>query len=461
MIRSRSVLTVALVSALLCGTSTACSSAGERGPGPLDGVWRSVGYGLVLAVSDGRVREFQTTSVSCLPSGEQEQVGAPQRDGTTGFGEDGEVERTLRPTDSGRAALRELGTAADIGLEALPELPGRCGRPVADDPVTTFDVALTTFAEHYNATTARGIDWAAVRERHRPRVDAGTSDGELFAVLRDVVRPLDDAHVELEAGDESYSGGLRPGTREEVDGATEAVDRHLRERLGVTRIERWADGAIAYADLPDGRGYLRFTSFDGWGTRPRGYAGRHELLERVLDAVFTAERVRSWRGLVLDVSNNGGGDDQLGVELAGRLTDTPYPAFTKRARLGTPDPTAYGPARTVTVDPTPGRPHYTGPLRVLTSDLSVSAAETVVEALVARTPTPRRVGTATQGVFSDTQSRVLPNGWTVGLGNESYTAPDGRDHEGRGVPPDVEVPMFTPDQLAGGGFPALDLPGDS
>lgn len=455
----RRITMVIAVAALVVTTGSACASATPGGTGPVDGVWRTEGYGLILSVANGKVQEYQTTSVSCLPSDDIEQMGAPGPDGTVGFGEDGQVERTLRSTGPGRAAMRELGTAADIPLVAVPAVPEQCTRSAPDDPVSTFDVLVATFAEQYNSTATKRIDWEAVKQRYRPEVTADTSNDELYGILRDIVRPLDDAHVELDAGDTgSYSGGLRPGTRDSVKGADKVVEKHLRD-IGARNEQTWARGAITYADLPDGRGYLRFTSFDGWGTRPGGYEGRRVLLQQVLDSVFTADHVRSWRGLVLDVSNNGGGDDQLGIDLAARLTDVAYPAYTKRARDGSTDPDGYTAPRTVTVTPAAGKPHYTGPMRVLTSDLSVSAAETVTEALMARTPAPRRVGTATQGVFADNQSRKLPNGWTVGLGTENYTATDGRDYETVGIPPDVQVPMYTPDQIDAGTFPALDLPG--
>ncbi|WP_445183442.1 S41 family peptidase [Pseudonocardia sp. Cha107L01] len=94
--------------------------------------------------------------------------------------------------------------------------------------------------------------------------------------------------------------------------------------------------------------------------------------------------------------------------------------------------------------PTPDRPHYTGPLRLLTSDLTVSAGETFTEAVMARTPPATRVGTTSQGVFADDMHRKLPNGWDFTVGNEDYIAPDGRNYEGPGIPPTTEVPALTP-----------------
>jgi len=52
--------------------------------------------------------------------------------------------------------------------------------------------------------------------------------------------------------------------------------------------------------------------------------------------------------------------------------------------------------------------------------------------------------------------RELPNGWTFGLGNEEYFAPDGRNYEGVGIPPTVPTPVFTESEFAQRRDSALD-----
>ena len=102
-------------------------------------------------------------------------------------------------------------------------------------------------------------------------------------------------------------------------------------------------------------------------------------------------------------------------------------------------------------------PRYTGAVSLLTSDLTISAGETFIQAMMARTPTPARIGTTTQGVFADDMSRTLPNGWTFTLGNEEYVGPDGRNYEGVGIPPTVRTPVFTAEELEQNRDSALDI----
>ena len=65
-------------------------------------------------------------------------------------------------------------------------------------------------------------------------------------------------------------------------------------------------------------------------------------------------------------------------------------------------------------------------------------------------------GANTQGAFSDVLIRRLPNGWTFGLPNEIYVTKDGKAVDGQGVPPDIEVPNFTAEDLRNGRDTALD-----
>jgi hypothetical protein len=93
-----------------------------------------------------------------------------------------------------------------------------------------------------------------------------------------------------------------------------------------------------------------------------------------------------------------------------------------------------------------GGPRYTGAVRVLTSDLSISAGETFIEALMGRKSPPTRFGTTTQGVFADDMRRKLPDGWDFTVGNGDYIASDGRNYENTGIPPTTQIRTFTPAQ---------------
>ncbi len=430
----------------------ACTALSRDQPGE---VWRSDGYGRIYSLSGGQLQTYETTEISCLPSRTLDQIGPPSSDGVTQFGRKDIPSQTMRKGPNGQATLHSIGTVADVDLVPLRELPPECSRPVSDDPRTNFDIFWATFAENYNAFRRRNVDWAAVRDQYRPMVGNDTDPRELFDILSAMIKPLGDTHTSIEGPRDQEFSGLRPGTPELSNRAVRtAVDDHLRA-LGATQFQSFARERIVYADLPDGRGYLRISAFEGYREDDSSYAASSAELARALDAVFTQQRVAALRNLIIDVRLNSGGDDALVLQVAARLTDSPYVAFTKQPRNDPRDRRRYGRPQTVTVTPAEA-PRYTGPASLLISDLTISAGETFVLAMMGRTPAPARIGTTTQGVFADTLSRKLPNGWTFTLGNEKYVGPDGRGYEGVGIPPTVTTPVFTAEELAQNRDSALD-----
>lgn len=448
----------ALVLALVGGAAlTAAPAQAQASPvPPVDGVWRTDGYGTVLSVDRGLLREYQTTAAGCLPGGTARRSGGDGRS-VSYAAKDGTV-MTVRPGFAhDTAALRVAGSPGERGLHRLASLPADCTRPPGKDPVAAFDVFWQTFEENYPFFAAKGIDWHAVRDRYRPRIHADTDDATLFAVLSDMVRPLNDAHVRLEASEEQVFFGQRPGTEIPGPDLDERVKAFIRQRdLGGRPLQDFAGGRISYADLPGGQGYLRITGFGGYTGRGNAtYAQNLAALDQALDSVFTAERAGRMQGLVLDLRINGGGSDSLGLHLAGRLTDRAHFAYAKRARNDPSDPARFTRPQPQFVHPGRG-PRYTGPVAVLTGGSTLSAGETLSQALMERPGRTVRIGQPTQGVFSDVMSRALPNGWGFVLPNEEFLTRSGRTFDGTGVPPHIAEPVFTDEEFAGNRDSAFD-----
>ncbi|MER7210414.1 MULTISPECIES: S41 family peptidase [Streptosporangium] len=431
------------------------AGAASAGRGPLDGLWRADGYGTIFSIGRGRLTTFDTTAISCLPG----VLSAEQTAGTGGSASftarEGGRGITVRTRGPGRARLRYSGSVGAIELRRLPRLPGACSTPTPGNPVKVFDVFWTTFAENYPFFAVKGVDWRAVRDRYRSRISPSTGDEELFAVLRDILRELGDAHTALLAGDRRFARPLRPGTRR-LDGipAFVAFDRRVQEFVekNDTRgpLKRWGRGVIGYADLPDGLGYLRLSAFDGYADG--GFEPNAAELDRALDEIFTASRTSGpdrLRGLIIDVRVNLGGYDALGLRLASRLTGRPYPAYAKQARNTPDDPLRFTRPRKVPVRPATA-PVYTGPIAVLTGGLTISAGETFTQAMTGRTPRPERIGESTQGAFSDFLWRRLPNGWSFALPNERFLTRDGTSFDVTGIPPHLSVPGVLSDEELNG-----------
>jgi C-terminal processing protease CtpA/Prc len=73
-------------------------------------------------------------------------------------------------------------------------------------------------------------------------------------------------------------------------------------------LQKFGNGRIGYADLPDSIGYLRVIAFAGYAED--GHQGDLAELTRALDAIFSVERSKAWRGLIIDLRINGGATHQ-------------------------------------------------------------------------------------------------------------------------------------------------------
>ncbi|MFI1191016.1 S41 family peptidase [Streptomyces californicus] len=433
---------------ILTATAVALTLAGQAAPAATahqpsaDGIWRMDGYGTVLSIRNGAFQEYQTTAVSCL-KGDSARESGP---GTYTM-PDGTVLTVRTQGNRDRGSMRTDGSVGDRNLRRIPELPDACTSPPPRGPLAAFDVFWQSFEENYPFFSAKGIDWHAVRDQYRPRVHAGTTNDELYAVFSEMVTPLHDAHVAVQDGGRVFAQ-VRPGTVL----PTEELDTKVKKFIGARdlknarNLQDFANGRITYADLPGGQGYLRISGFGGYAGDGAPYAAQLAELDRALDAVFSKKRTQRLKGLIIDLRINGGGSDALGIHIAERLTDTSYLAYSKRARNDPADPTRHTRPQPVHVTPAEG-PRYTGPVAVLTSGSTVSAGETFTQALMDRPGTTVRVGQPTQGVFSDVMQRKLPNGMSAWLPNEEFLTRSGRTFDGTGIPPHLEEPVFTKEEF--------------
>uniref|UniRef100_UPI0012FEC935 S41 family peptidase n=1 Tax=Streptomyces prasinopilosus TaxID=67344 RepID=UPI0012FEC935 len=417
-------------------------------PASIEGTWQSTGYGYVFDIArDGaggaRLTSYERTSGSCLGGDTLTPVG---REGdATSFGEDGEAELVVRVRGD-QLVVQEPGTVGHIRMNRLeepPDCPSAVPRNADARRLQTFDVFWQNLTEHYPPYPHRKLDGTG-RERDRAALAEDNSDRTLGRLLGDTVRELGDMHTGVEGEDLSLYG-RRPGTREAADMDTDAFRPAIEARLG-TPLEPVIDDKVEYAGgLPGRLGYLRITQFDDFAGE--SYDVDRRKFEQALDTVFAVAERDGWRGLVLDLRLNHGGFDGLSLALAARLTGTSHFAFQKRAR-DTRAASGFTPYEKLRVSPG-DRPGFRGPIALLVSDLTVSAGETAVMALLNRSPKPALIGRPTQGVFSDQLSRTLPNGWSLDLGNEDYRDAAGQSFEGRGipVPREFRTPVFTATEI--------------
>lgn len=415
----------------------------------LSGLWRTAGYNLVLEVTGDDYAVYEITSHSAM----QVRTGKTAR-----------IEAELGSIRTGASAdKRELLAqycVAPIVLERIDRLPDvPLIAPDEADPVKRFDILWQTFQENYAFFELRGVDWAAEREKWRPRVKPTTSEGELFRICAAMLAALGDNHVWLDADGFDYEPYRKPPEATQfrtwrTEYERQRPDVPLIEYLGkqydnyrstsrrlladqlTGKLTLAANNRLAWGMLPGNVGYLEvrgMAGFTGKRDAPRAqFAALATALDRAISELADA------RAMIVDVRFNGGGWDDASLLIASRFADRRRAAFSKHAVAGD----GFTPRHVVHVEPA-GPRQFTRPVVLLTSPMTASAAE-IFTFCMRELPHVTQAGAATMGIHSDTLERHLPGGWTVYLSNEVYRAADGAVYEKTGIPPQHTIEMFTP-----------------
>lgn len=409
----------------------------------LDGYWTSDGYGLLIEIRGEQMKAYETTSISCLRTWSAQRHATLSLEGEKVFQAGSRVIR-LRPGPlPSTIRMRQDGIASDVVLRHSSQLPSICARAPSNTPGVSYAIFWRTFSENYPFFSLHGVDWHAVDARFRPQVRPTTKPEELFEIFRQMLEPLHDAHTGIEAGDlGQHFDGSRPDSNHLSASQWEQAATIIKANY-VSDLSSFCRGHLQAGTLNNGIGYLRVDGFYGYA-EDESFLGSLRALQSALDSIF--QKSGSLRGLVIDVRKNNGGDDPLGIEIASRLTGTSYLGYKKIARNNKTGPLHFTAPQEVWVTPAAG-PGFRGKVVLLTGPDTVSAGETFAMALMGREPHVTRIGQNTQGVFSDTLNRRLPNGWRFRLPNEVYLTAGGEAFDGAGIPPEIRVPYFSAEDL--------------
>lgn len=430
----------------------ACAQA-QPSTQSFDGLWLTDGYGELIEFHGDELRWFEITRESCIPAGRATRKSGAGTEREIVFVDEGDVVRVTPGSSPDTSWLHEDGSVSSILLRRTTSRPNVCGRTQADTPMTNYQVFWETFAEHYPFFALRKMDWLAIDKKFRPQITPTTKPEELFRILTEMIEPLHDAHTSIRAksiqqGFQGYRPAADPRQKKNAARITEIIEKQYA-RGG---LRDFCNKKLEFGMLDSSVGYLRIHSFSRY-SEDKEFSNQLEALENALDTIF--QDAAKWTGLVIDVRINGGGSDVFGISIASRLATQECLAYSKVTRNDIHDPDHRTPPQPVIVHVSQ-RPGFRGPVVLLTSADSVSAAETFTMAVLDRQPHVIRMGANTQGVFSDVLARKLPNGWSFGLPNEVYLTKDGKAFDGPGVPPDIEVPVFSSEDLADGRDSALN-----
>lgn len=402
--------------------------------------WLSRGYGVLVEERGDELRLYEHRALGDLHwvTLARDPGGAGR---FAGEFEGKHVEVSLVPGPEGEAVLDWDVSSHPLALRATALAPGLPTRAQREDPLFNFDWFAASFAEHYAFFETRGIDWGAATTAARGRLSPESTPDELFAVLAELLRPLHDGHCSLSRpGDFAGSDHVDPDPA-----ASSRLGEFLRliDEQYLDGEERALEDRLTWGTLLDDVAYLRLDAMEGL-VRGAGHDEGLAALEAQLEQVF--ERFEDARALVVDVRFNGGGSDRYGFALAARLFGEEGLVVEKHVHDSSSAPASLWRQGEFRVRPAAGS-RFRGPVALLVSRQTASAAEVFGMAMLQREPRVHVLGEQSASVFSDMHPSTLPNGWSLTLSNEVYLTPDGRCFEAVGLPLDLELPTLRSEHL--------------
>ena len=195
-------------------------------------------------------------------------------------------------------------------------------------------------------------------------------------------------------------------------------------------------GSIVYQSIGD-IGYLQVNNFED------------QSINKQVDSLFKNEIVKT-KGLVIDIRNNGGGDDGIAFNIIRKLSDKPAKVSASKilkyyGRPGSEvswyknEPEQLNPDKKII---------YDKPVMLLVGPKTFSAAEdfTVVFDYMKR---GKIIGLPTGGSTGQPLRFDLPGGGSARVCSKRDTYPDGKEFVGIGIMPDITVMKTVNDLLNG------------
>jgi len=416
-----------------------------------DGVWEQIGYGRIIEIKSGNIIVYDVSKVSCSLS----------------FTE--KLEEIGQITKVNKKSLRIVDGINIYELKRLQTLPDLCinNKENQNDPLHNFDALWHSFNENYAYFETRNIDWNAYYKKYRSRLSAESTELELHKVLKEMLDSMGDGHISLETPDnlkEAYEkeksiNDIKPKKEQKTEPKPKLSNFDLRQRIrksitdyyleetklynsGVVRWGMMKNNVgyvqinwmflLAKYDIPEGLDFREFPReyFKIAGERTNQnqdeYDGAKYIIKKVL------KDFKSAKAVVIDIRFNGGGKDEAALEFLSHFNRRKRLAFTKKARLGNEF------TKKNKVFLSKANNAFTGDVYLLTSPQTASAAEIMTIASL-ELPNVTRIGSNTEGIFSDVLEKKLPNGWEYSLSNEVYQDLKGRNYENIGVPANKKV----------------------
>ena len=364
------------------------------------------------------------------------------------------------------------------------------------DRQDVFEEVWKRINEKYYDSTFHGVNWRALHDSYRPRIDTAKNDYEFYSLLNDMIGKLHDAHtrlhtplerqerersqavtagasideiegkaviVQVEPDSDAARAGVEPGMIVSAIDGVAAQDklRELRGAIGGSSTERAVQLRLYHKMLdgdPGTRVSLKLIRGDGtqfsatlmrrtvsdaprivsrWLPSGYGYLKLTLWKSPIHDQFKTyLEKFREAPGLIIDLRGNPGGEVNEVLKIAGYFfaTKVPFGRFVTRSGKNLDLYTGRD-----------GDPVYGGPVAILVNEASGSGSE-MFSGVMQESGRAIVIGRQSCGcLLGISQYKKLKGGAELAISELGYVSPRGRRLEGVGVIPDEAVSLTLAD----------------
>jgi len=427
-------------------------------PNPVvKGVWKSIGNSYLLDATGEKIILYSTTSQHCYTE---------KNDYLSGLLNSSAPFSINSAKDTLSIFLHDFGEKtrnlqSENKYYRLPDLPKNCKPLTAQqlaDQEFLFELYWLTLRENYANTTERQLNWNEIYLEYRPKISSLSTKYDLFDVMGQIVTLTRDQHTKIIRSDgetKQYRG--EPSSRllrqsferqDSIKTYDEYIDKffsisyqHISNDLLNGKGKKVADGKLEWGDITPTIGYIHIHAFTRFTDNALPRKQHIDTLDFHMQEIMKV--FQNKKAVIVDVSFNFGGYDAAGLTIAGYFTKKEYEAYTVyRYQQG-----KLYQGSIFKVMPAPIY-NFTGPVFLLTTDISRSAAESFAMQMKVL-PNVTMVGTNTLGILSNMLNKSIGE-FVLTLSHEKYITPKGKTYEVSGVDVDIPLEVFTRENMFNG-----------
>jgi hypothetical protein len=300
--------------------------------------------------------------------------------------------------------------------------------PSGTEYTQDFETLWSHFDQEYCYFPMKSVDWKAQHDRYRPEIDTASSAESFISICTAMLAPLRDGHVYFTAPDGSYHS-----TR--VSPYHANYDMNVYQSLYQKYGGEFIDKGLGYTVVDS----ILCIGILSWLDDNFVVAD----FDRILDSC------KAMHGIILDVRPNGGGDQNLALQVAGRFTSSTIIGSYYSVRNG-PNHSDLSSPEPIHVSPRGWT--WTKPVAVLSGRVCFSSCEGLISAM-RNMPGVIVIGDTTGS--GNPKLYTFDNGWQYSVPQWiEYTA-DMKTIEWNGIAPDIYVKADSTD-FAQGNDPVFD-----